>query len=207
MKNWQADELIAFEQNCKKLFEQGKINCPLHLSGGNEAELIDFFKSIKHYDYVFSTHRSHYHYLLKGGSAKDLLDELQGKKTAVCKGRARSMNICDPRINFYASAIVAGSCAIAVGVALALKKKKRKGVVWCFLGDGAEDSGHFVEAARFAYARGLPLTFIIEDNDLSVYATKEQRWHRHPAFNCPNVLRYDYIRTEPHVGIGKHVQF
>jgi pyruvate dehydrogenase E1 component alpha subunit len=207
MKKWTTKRLQEFEEHVIKLFEKGKARCPIHLSGGNEDELITLFSSIKKKDYVFSTHRNHYHYLLKGGNPDKLIDEIMGKKSGICKGNGRSMNVYDPSINFYTSAIVGGGCAIAVGVALALKKKKSKAHVWCFLGDGAEDQGHFVEAVRFALARQLPLTFIIEDNDASVDSTKQERWHNHRELTALNIIRYSYTRKYPHVGIGKHVQF
>lgn len=211
-------QLIDFETNLAKAFEEGKINCPLHLCGGNERELINIFKYIKQDDYVFSGHRSHYHYLLKGGDANRLIDEIYGYPTGVCKGKARSMNICDPSIKFYTSAIVAGICSIATGVALAIKHdfggdteeaQKTRPKVWCFIGDGAEDSGYFIEAVRFANARNLPITFIIEDNDYSIDSTKAQRWHNHVAIESDNnrIIRYHYTRRYPHVGIGKFITF
>ena len=205
MKKWSKEELIKFESNVAELFRNGKVNAPIHLSGGNEDILISIFEDIKTGDYVFSTHRNHYHYLLKGGNPAQLLDEILGKPTGICKGKGRSMHIYNVNINFYTSAIIGGTCAIAVGVGLALKKKGSKAHVWCFVGDGGEDTGHFMEAARFGVARQLPVTFVVEDNDLAVETTKKERWHNHPPFNAPNVLRYNYTRTYPHVGIGERV--
>lgn len=199
--------LIDFEANLIKLFEEGKINCPLHLCGGNEAQLIKIFEQIKEKDYVFSTHRSHYHYLLKGGDSKRLLNEILGLSTGICKGQGRSMHIYDRENNFFTSAIVGGCCAIACGVALALKKKQSEAKVWCFIGDGAEDSGHFIEAVRFGNARQLPLVFIIEDNDLSIDSSKKERWHNYSPIEARNIIRYSYKRRYPHVGIGKFVSF
>lgn len=209
---WDFMALRKFEKDLAKLFEEGKINAPLHLCGGNEKQLISIFKEIKEHDYVFSTHRSHYHYLLKGGSAEKLLDEVLGKETGICKGKGRSMHIYDKELNFYTSAIVAGTCAIACGVATAIKNEcgqdqnSGRPHVWCFVGDGAEDSGHFTEAVRFANGRELPITFIIEDNDFSIDSTKEKRWHLYDPINDRRILRYTYQRTYPHVGIGKYVE-
>jgi len=87
---WDADSLIEFEKGVADLFEAGKINCPVHLSGGNESMLMYMFEPIKEKDYVFSTHRNHYHYLLKGGSAKGLLAEILGKKTGICGGKRQA---------------------------------------------------------------------------------------------------------------------
>lgn len=209
-KHWNADQLIDFEDYIKQLFSKGKINVPIHLSGGNEEQLISIFKNIKDKDYVFSTHRSHYHYLLKGGSSKGLIDELLGKKSGVCGGKAGSMHLTVPALRFYASAIIGGTCGIACGVGISIKKKwkKRKGTpphVWCFVGDGCEDTGHFVEAVRFTSTRGLPVTFIVEDNDLAVSTTKNGRWGNYAPINNRCIIRYSYKRTYPHVGIGQHV--
>lgn len=214
---WTKDLLVKFEADLAKDFKAGLINCPLHLCGGNEDILIDMFDSIKSEDWVVSTHRSHYHYLLKGGDEQGLLDEIYGKVTGICGGCGRSMHVMDLKVNFISSAIVAGGCAIATGIALGLKKDaspskniathKSKPMVWCFVGDGAEDSGHFYEAVRFSLGRDLPITFVIEDNDNAVDSTKADRWKKYLPFEAPNIIRYKYERTYPHVGIGEHVSF
>lgn len=58
--------LIEFEEEIKELFLNKKIGAPVHLAVGSEDPLTDIFKKIKKDDWVFSTHRSHYHALLKG---------------------------------------------------------------------------------------------------------------------------------------------
>ena len=204
---WTKELLIEYENGVKMRFEEGLIHCPVHLSGGNEDNLISIFEFIKPEDYVIATHRNHYHYLLKGGDPLKLDDEMAGKETGINQGHARSMNICDPSIKFFTTAIVAGGCAIACGVALGLKKEKSTSHVYCFLGDGAEDSGHFMEAVRFGLARELPITFILEDNDFSTDSTKKDRWHGYSPITGDNVIRYTYTRRYPHVGIGKRITF
>ncbi|MFA6023154.1 MAG: thiamine pyrophosphate-dependent enzyme [Candidatus Pacearchaeota archaeon] len=191
-------QLIDFEKRIADLWEDAKIKYPVHLSGGNEEQLIKIFKEIKQGDYVFSTHRNHYHYLLAGGNEKDL-------ERKIISGH--SMHIFDKEKNFLSSAIVAGTPAIAAGVALALKYKQSKNKVWCFVGDGAEDEGHFYEAVRYVDGFSLPCTFIIEDNDRSVETTKKERYGS-SEMKWPNcVLRYEYNATYPHVGTGKIVDF
>ena len=204
---WTKKGLEDFERRVINLFESGYARCPIHLSGGNEDELITLFQSIKSNDYIFSTHRNHYHYLLKGGDAEALISEIKGSALGLCKGCGRSMNVYDPKINFYSSAIVGGNCAMAIGVGLALKKKKAKSHVWCFVGDGATDGGHFMEAVRFGHTRHLPVTFVVEDNDKSVDSSAKDRWHNPMPINASNIIRYEYTRVYPHVGIGRHVTF
>jgi len=60
------DDLIKFERLIADHWEAGKIQGPVHLSGGNENELIEIGKRISPTDWVFSTWRSHYHALIKG---------------------------------------------------------------------------------------------------------------------------------------------
>ena len=58
--DWTVEKLIQFEQSIVDIWEGGKIRGPVHLSNGNEAELIEVFKRIKETDWVFSTWRSQY---------------------------------------------------------------------------------------------------------------------------------------------------
>ena len=206
-RDWLMHELIDFEIQVADMFKSGWLRCPIHLSGGNEIELIEIFSMIEDKDYVFATHRNHYHYLLKGGNPEALIDEMRGLKSGVCSGNARSMNVCDPEIRFYTSAIVSGNCAIAAGVALGIKRAGGSEKVYCFLGDGAEDSGHYMEAVRFAAGRDLPIVFIVEDNNYSTDSTKDDRWENSKAICVKKIQRYEYERVYPHVGIGEHVTF
>jgi len=183
-------DLLDFEQSIVGLYKDCKLPFLFHLSGGNEDQLIEIFKEIKEGDYVLSTHRNHYHALLHGIPA----DELRNR---ILDGR--SMFIYDRQKNFFTSAIIGGTVAIAAGIALALKKKGSKQKVWCFVGDGTEDSGHLFEAARYVEGFDLPCTYIIEDNNRSVTTTSDERWGgaRNPAwFSC--VRKYIYNITWPH---------
>jgi len=209
MGRWTKERLIAFEKRVIREFKARRINCPLHLSGGNEEPLIEIFKVIRPNDWVVSTHRNHYHYLLKGGDPKRLMNELKGRVDGVCGGCGRSMHLYDSSINFITSGIVAGSCAIACGIALGVKYRDEDTNVWAFLGDAAEDSGHFFEALRYSISMDLPMRWVIEDNDLSIDVTKKERWGMYipTTLSGGNVIRYTYKRRYPHVGVGTHISF
>jgi pyruvate dehydrogenase E1 component alpha subunit len=204
-------DLIDFELRIKALFEQGKLPYLIHLCGGNEDQLIEIFKDIKPGDWIFSSHRSHYHYLLAGGDP-DLLEEI------IREGR--SMFVFDRKLNFYTSSVLAGTCGISAGVAHALKEQGSAAKVWCFLGDGAEDEGHFYEAVNYVAGADLPCTFIIEDNKKSVCTPTPDVWGRDLPYYLeskeynggilkqPHLYYYQYSNTKyPHAGAGKRVQF
>lgn len=190
------ESLVAFEQRIKAHFANGELPFLVHLSGGNEEKLLELFgERIRSDDWVFSNHRSHYHALLKGIPEDQV-------EAAILRGD--SMFIFDRERRFYTSSILAGTCCIAAGVALAIKESGLDEQVWCFLGDGAEDNGHFCEAVRFAEARELPITFVIEDNDRQVDTTFLERWQTSWRWQWPSsrVIRYSYTPTFPHGGAG-----
>ena len=187
------EKLIAFEKRIVDLFEDARIPHPIHLSGGNERQLIEIFREVRPCDYVLSTHRNHYHYLLAGGSPEYLEELILG---------GNSMHVFDRGVNFLTTAIVAGGPAIAAGIALGLKRQGSNARVWCFLGDGAEDEGHFYEAVRYVDGHDLPCVFIIEDNDRSVETPKTDRHGSKTITWPPCVRRYSFTPTYPHVGTG-----
>lgn len=192
--------LIKFEKRIGRLWEEGVLPYLLHFCGGNENELIEIFDEIGTDDYVVSSHRSHYHYLLKGGSRHDLEDIIK---------RGDSMFVFDRKLNFLSSSLLAGGASIAAGIAMALKLKGSKARVWCFVGDGAEDEGNFYEAVSFVEGFDLPCTFIIEDNDKSVETTKYQRRGKYVPQWGKCVRKYSYTPTYPHAGNGtnKKIRF
>lgn len=196
MNHLTAAELIDFEARVQRLWESGELPFLIHLCGGNENELISIFSEVKEGDWVFSSHRAHYHYLLAGGSAERLEQLIRD---------GRSMFVFDRQRNFLTSSVLAGSCGIAAGVAWQLKQEQSPNRVWCFLGDGAEEEGHFYESVLFVQGNHLPCTFIIEDNDRSVDTDKGQRRGAAQIAWPPCVRRYYYKSTWPHAGSGcKH---
>ena len=189
-------ELIDFETEIKDLFLAAKIRAPIHLSGGNEDQLIKIFQDIKPEDWVFSTHRSHYHALLKGISPVWLREEILG---------GRSISIHNTEYKFFSSAIVGGIMPIALGVAMGIKMKQEHNRVWVFVGDMAAETGVFNETTKYAERNSLPMSFIIEDNLYSVNTRTLDVWGLGPSNK--DIKRYIYIRLHPHVGVGKFVEF
>lgn len=193
------EDLINFGKEIFNLYEQGKITGATHLSGNGEDELLKIFKNIKKEDWVFSGHRNHYHMLLKAGKKFT-------KKNII--GR-ESMHQYSKKYKVFTSGIVAGSVPIALGVALALKLKKKKNHVWCFLGDMASYMGTFDVCLRYAIGHNLPITFVIEDNGIAIYTPTKKVWgHSTKTYKASNFVKYyTYKRKYPHHGTGKFIHF
>jgi len=190
MARYSKEELINLEKNIINRYNNNELPFLFHLCGGNEEELIKIFDRIEEGDWVISTHRNHYHAYLHGIPPEEVEDRV---------ANGRSMFMYDSKRKFFCSAIVGGIPGIAAGIALGLKRKNIKNKVWCFVGDGCEDTGHFAEAVRYVDGWDLPCTFIVEDNDLSISATKKDRWGSAHTPVWPNcVERYTYKLPFPH---------
>ena len=65
-----------FEERVAELVEQGEILCPTHLCIGQEGVAVGVCAALRVDDYVFGGHRSHGHYLAKGGNMDLLMAEM-----------------------------------------------------------------------------------------------------------------------------------
>lgn len=196
------EDLLDFETSLADMFNKSQIPHPIHLSDGNEDELIKIFKNIKNADWVFCSWRSHYQCLLKGVPKELLLEAIS---------RGRSIALCFPEYRIYSSAIVAGQLPQALGVAASIKRQKGKEKVWCFVGDMTAETG--VAQSVFEYAKNwdLPITFVVEDNGKSVLTDTRTVWNckllRFEKSTNTKVLYFKYKSRYPHAGAGERVQF
>ena len=190
-------ELITFEEKVKKLYDDAKITFPVHLSKGNEKELLEIFQYVHPNDWVFSSWRNHYHALLHGIEEDELFKLIK-------EGRSMSINSAERR--FYSSSIVGGSLPIALGTALSIKLKKEKNVVWCFIGDMTFETGCFHECYKYSKNFDLPIKFVVEDNNMSTNTPTDETWGG--KRDVPDdVIYYEYEREFPHHGTGNWILF
>ena len=191
--------LRAFEAEIATLFEARRIPYPVHLSGGNEEQLIEIFGRIEEDDYIACSWRSHLHALLKGVPEDEL-------RAAILAGR--SIALCFKEYRMISSAIVGGVIPIAVGLALAAKRLGQVHRVWCFLGDMTARTGTSLECLSYAYGQDLPITFVGEYNGYSVLTPTEESWGRPVGENRHTDSKsYEYTNAWPHQGTGKFVEF
>jgi 2-oxoisovalerate dehydrogenase E1 component len=175
-------------------FEGFQFRGATHLSVGQEAVAAGTTMTMTNEDLITSTHRGHGHSMAKGALAilrrEDLahssipdpkvrdslgehvyrmMAELLGKEDGYCRGRGGGMHIADFEVgNLGANAIVGGGAPIAVGAAIGSMKLGKRGVVYCFLGDGAINNGVVMESLNFAsmaqFKKGIPIVFVVENN-------------------------------------------
>ncbi len=159
----------VFEESLVGPILSGEIRTPCHLYSGQEAVAVGFCAALSRYDYIFGNHRSHGHFLAKGGSLKDMAAEIYCRESGCSRGRGGSMHLTDPEVGMLGSApIVAGTISLAVGAALAALIRGDGRVAVSFFGEGAAGEGVLYESLNFAALKKLPIIFACENN---LYAT------------------------------------
>ena len=143
---------------------------PVHLYSGEEAVAVGVCSALKKSDVIFGTHRSHGHFIAKGGSVRELVSEVYCHENGCSKGRGGSQHLIDPSVGMLGAVpIVAGTISLALGAALASSIRKDKGVAAAFFGDGASGEGVLWECVNFASVKRLPIIFVCENNLYSTH--------------------------------------
>lgn len=159
------------EERIAELYPRQEMRCPVHLCTGQEAIAVGVCANLTKEDCVLSSHRSHGHYLAKGGSLKSMMAEISGRSTGCSKGKGGSMHLTDLNVNFLGSTpIVGGIIPVATGVAFGIAMKGQRRVAVVFFGDAAAEEGVFCESLNFAALKKLPIIFVCENNFFSVYS-------------------------------------
>jgi len=152
-----------------------EMRCPVHFCVGQEAVPAALSVLLREDDYLFCHHRSHGYYLAKNAPMDALFAELYGKGTGANGGLAGSQDISFPARRFFSGAILAGATAIALGAALGCQVRKTTDVAVAGFGESATDEGIFWEAVNYAAVAKLPIIFVCENNNYSVFSPQLKR--------------------------------
>jgi TPP-dependent pyruvate/acetoin dehydrogenase alpha subunit len=164
-----------FEDNVQALFQKGEVHGTTHLYSGQEASAVGVCDHLRHSDRVCGTYRGHGHALAMGVSPQALMDELLGRASGICGGRAGSMNVVDLERGLLGCfGIVGGSIGAATGSGLALKRAGSGDIAVAFFGDGTSNQGYFSECLNFAQVEELPVVFVCENNLYMEFTPIEQ---------------------------------
>lgn len=164
-------------------YAEQEMRCPMHLCIGQEAIAVGVCAALSSQDVVFGNHRAHGHYLAKGGNLKAMIAELYGRTTGCCGGRGGSMHLIDLGAGFMgATPIVGGTVPLAVGSAWAAMLTGAPRVSVVFFGDGCFEEGVVHESLNFAALHKLPVIFVCENNEFSVYTRLNERQPDRPIY-------------------------
>jgi TPP-dependent pyruvate/acetoin dehydrogenase alpha subunit len=187
------------EERIKALYPEGDMRCPTHFSIGQEAVAAGVCRQLRREDHVISAHRSHAHYIGKGGNLRAMFAELYGKVDGCVSGKGGSMHLIDLSVNFLGCVPIVGSTIpIGVGASFGAMLQDRAAVTVIFFGDAATETGVFHESVNFAAVHRLPVLFVCENNLYSVNTPLAAR--QPPNRTIAELVRGHGIRTSQHDG-------
>jgi TPP-dependent pyruvate/acetoin dehydrogenase alpha subunit len=158
------------EETLAQRYREQEMRTPAHFGTGQEAVAVGVCHALRRDDVVFSHHRSHNHFLARGGDVYALAAELYGRADGCSGGRGGSVHLTAPGKGFIASSAILGeTVAAAVGAALAFHLDKVDRIAATFFGEGTLDEGSFYEVVNYAAIKRLPVLFVCENN---LYATE-----------------------------------
>lgn len=165
----------AFEESVFQMVEKKAIKLPVYLAAGQEyiaaslSALLDEHKINERQ--IFIQHRGHSTYLCFGGDLEALIYELLGDPCGCANGMGGSASIQSKGATIYGHDGLMGSQGpISVGACFGNRK-----FTLCFVGDAAAEEDYFLAALGWAVTKGLPIWFIVEDNNLSILTEKKVR--------------------------------
>jgi TPP-dependent pyruvate/acetoin dehydrogenase alpha subunit len=159
-----------FEERVARLKRADEVHGLIHLSAGQEGVAAGVCPQLRDDDAVYSGHRAHGHAIATGAPLDRTMAELMGRVDGLCRGLGGSMHLVDVACGFMgATGVVGGNLPIALGSALAARRRGSDAVAVVFFGDGAVQAGHFNETINLATLWELPLILVCENNGFAEF--------------------------------------
>ncbi|BAJ50112.1 pyruvate dehydrogenase E1 component subunit alpha [Candidatus Caldarchaeum subterraneum] len=159
--------LRAFDQWMLKIHPLGKASryAPVE---GQEASVVGSVHSLSDVDWTFPTYRELTVGLLRGAPLTTLIHRMFATSLDHMKGHEITL-YGDKRYRIVVGAgAVSLMCPVAVGMAMAAKKRGEKEVFLVYLGDGATSKGDFHEAINWAGVFKPPVIFFVQNNQWAI---------------------------------------
>jgi pyruvate dehydrogenase E1 component alpha subunit len=139
--------------------------CVYWPSRGQEAIAAAMGVSLRPDDQLVTTYRGLHDLIGKGVPLEEIYGEMMGRTVGAGRGKGGTMHIANPEKGVMLSTgIVGAGPPVAVGLAMAAKRKGLDRVTVVSFGDGATNTGSFHEAANMAALWDLPLVLLCQNN-------------------------------------------
>jgi TPP-dependent pyruvate/acetoin dehydrogenase alpha subunit len=155
----------AADDRLSKGIGTGEFMCVYWPSRGQEAIAAAMGVALRPDDQLVTTYRGLHDLIGKGVPLEEIYGEMMGRTVGASRGKGGTMHIANPGKGVMLSTgIVGAGPPVAVGLAMAGKRKGFDRVTAVSFGDGATNTGSFHEAANMAALWDLPLVFVCQNN-------------------------------------------
>jgi TPP-dependent pyruvate/acetoin dehydrogenase alpha subunit len=155
----------AADDRLSKGIGTGEFICVYWPSRGQEAIAAAMGVALRPDDQLVTTYRGLHDLIGKGVPLEEIYGEMMGRTVGASRGKGGTMHIAKPDCGVMLSTgIVGAGPPVAVGLALAAKRKRLDRVTVVSFGDGATNTGSFHEAANMAALWDLPVVFVCQNN-------------------------------------------
>ncbi|MEZ0352200.1 thiamine pyrophosphate-dependent dehydrogenase E1 component subunit alpha [Mycobacterium sp. pR1184] len=155
----------AADDRLSKGIGTGEFMCVYWPSRGQEAIAAAMGIALRPDDQLVTTYRGLHDLIGKGVPLEEIYGEMMGRSVGAGRGKGGTMHIAKPEVGVMLSTgIVGAGPPVAVGLAMAAKRKGLDRVTVVSFGDGATNTGSFHEAANMAALWDLPMVFVCQNN-------------------------------------------
>lgn len=155
----------AADDRLSKGISTGEFMCVYWPSRGQEAIAAAMGVTLRGDDQLVTTYRGLHDLIGKGVPLTEIYGEMMGRTVGAGRGKGGTMHIAKPDAGVMLSTgIVGAGPPVAVGLAMAARRKGIDRVTVVSFGDGATNTGSFHEAANMAALWDLPMVFVCQNN-------------------------------------------
>jgi pyruvate dehydrogenase E1 component alpha subunit len=155
----------AADDRLSKGIGTGEFMCVYWPSRGQEAIAAAMGVALRADDQLVTTYRGLHDLIGKDVPLEEIYGEMMGRTVGASRGKGGTMHIAKPDKGVMLSTgIVGAGPPVAVGLAMAAKRKGLDRVTVVSFGDGATNTGSFHEAANMAALWDLPIVFVCQNN-------------------------------------------
>jgi TPP-dependent pyruvate/acetoin dehydrogenase alpha subunit len=166
------------EDRIMALYRQGRISGSVYTGRGQEAVAAACGLALGPDDVVAPLNRELACHFARGVSVAHVFRNFLGRGNGPTFGRDGNMHFGVPERNVFPLVSMLGClCPVAVGAALAFKRRGEPRVAMTFWGDGAMSTGDVHEGLGLAGVLDVPVVFVIQSNRYA-YSTPTERQMR-----------------------------
>ena len=174
------------------LYRQGKIVGGVYIGRGQEALGVGSALQLRGGDVVLPSHRDFSSFLIRGFSLADIFANWMARADTPTRGRDNTLHIGDMKRGIIPIiSPLGGTCPVACGVGMVLRRRGKGNVALVHLGEGTTSVGQVHEAMNMAGVMRLPVIFICNNNGYAFSTPVEKQFAvkdlsvRGPAYGMP----------------------